>query len=49
MIQMSARRTVGAMFGVLLVAAFDSIKNPELDIVAVIDDSLRRLETGMVL
>lgn len=61
MIELSARRvgrepsdplvrhTVGAMFGVLLVAAFDWIKNPELDIAAVVDDSLGRLETGLVL
>ncbi|MPZ86251.1 MAG: TetR family transcriptional regulator [Actinophytocola sp.] len=61
MIEMSARRvgrepsdplvrhTVGAMFGVLLVAGFDWIKNPELDIVALTDEAFDRLETGMVL
>jgi AcrR family transcriptional regulator len=43
------RQTVGAMFGVLLVAALDWIKQPELDIVPMIDDALARLESGLVL
>jgi AcrR family transcriptional regulator len=43
------RHTVGAMIGVLLVVALDWIKDPSLDIVALIDQALRRLESGTVL
>jgi AcrR family transcriptional regulator len=61
MIEMSARRvgrdpsdpqvrhTVGAMVGVLLVAALDWVENPDLDIAALIDDALDRLDAGALL
>ncbi|HEY0448658.1 TetR family transcriptional regulator [Actinophytocola sp.] len=45
----AVRHTVGALFGVLLVAAFDWVKNPELDILERIDAALERLETGLAL
>lgn len=61
LIELSARRTgrdvtdpelrtaIGAIFGVLLIAAFDWVREPERDILAVIDDALDQLERGIVL
>lgn len=61
LLTMSARRTgrderdpelrtaVGAIFGVLLLAAFDWVKNPTGDILSVIDDAFDQLEKGLVL
>lgn len=45
----AVRHTIGAMFGVLLVAALDWLKNPDLDVVQLLDDALDRLEAGTVL
>jgi AcrR family transcriptional regulator len=61
LIAMSARRTgrdvtdpelrtaIGAIFGVLLLAAFDWVRNPEGNILAVIDDAFGQLEKGIIL
>lgn len=61
LIEMSARRTgrdvadpalrtaIGAIFGVLLLAAFDWVRNPRQDILAVIDEAFEQLERGIVL
>lgn len=61
LIELSARRTgrdvhdprlrtaVGAIFGVLLLAAFDWVRKPDRDILAVIDDAFDQLEQGLVL
>ncbi|OLF15128.1 TetR family transcriptional regulator [Actinophytocola xanthii] len=42
----AVRQTVGAIVGVLLVVALDWVKNPNLDIVPLIDEALLRLESG---
>lgn len=61
LIEMSARRTgrdvhdpqlrtaIGAIFGVLLLAAFDWVRDPRQDILKVIDDAFDQLEQGIVL
>lgn len=61
LIEMSARRTgrdvhdpalrtaIGAIFGVLLLAAFDWVRNPQQDILTVIDDAFDQLERGVTL
>ncbi len=46
---LAVRNAVGAMFGVLLVAALDWTGNPDADMVALVDAALDQLETGMVL
>jgi AcrR family transcriptional regulator len=61
LIEISARRTgrdqsdpelrtvIGAIFGALLLAAFDWVRNPREDILAVIDEAFAQLENGLVL
>jgi AcrR family transcriptional regulator len=46
---LAVRNAVGAMFGVLMMAAFEWTANPDADMVALVDAALDQLETGMVL
>lgn len=43
------RNAVGAMFGVLLMTAFEWTKNPDADMVELVDAALDQLESGVTL
>ena len=45
----AVRTAIGAMFGVLLVAALDWGRDPEADLVAMIDAALEQYEAGPAL
>lgn len=42
------RNTVGAVFGVLLTAALEWVKDPDLNMMRVLDDALAQLEDGLL-
>jgi AcrR family transcriptional regulator len=45
----AVRNAVGAMFGVQLMAALEWTKNPDADMIAIVDGALAQLEDGLVL
>jgi AcrR family transcriptional regulator len=46
---LDVRNAVGAMFGVLLMTAFEWTKNPDADMVELVDAALDQLESGVTL